>query len=343
MTTSNVSQLPVAGGEKRKLLTKFAEKFDVDETMLLNTLKSTVFKQRDGSAPSNEQMVMLMVVADQYQLNPFTKEIYAFPDQQNGIVPVVGIDGWSRIINNHPQYAGMEFIYSDDMVRMPGAKVDGHVWIECVMHRKDIERPIRVREYLDEVYREPFQKNGYTKNGPWQTHTKRFHRHKAMIQCSRLAFGFTGIYDNDEAERIVGGEIDVTPAGSHAHTHSPSLAHQSIAQRELTAQEKAGIDPLLQKAIQRSQELGNWAPAEAWVDASFPSAEHKAYALSLLKEAKAASQVPASQGEEGGIASDPSDATEQPEVVSQQHRQSPQDAEPPRPEDLFKPGDNADV
>jgi hypothetical protein len=28
-------------------------------------------------------------------------------------------------------------------------------------------------------------------------------RHKAMIQCARLAFGYGGIYDQDEAERIV--------------------------------------------------------------------------------------------------------------------------------------------
>ena len=28
------------------------------------------------------------------------------------------------------------------------------------------------------------------------------HRHKAMIQAARLAFGFGGIYDEDEAQRI---------------------------------------------------------------------------------------------------------------------------------------------
>ena len=28
-------------------------------------------------------------------------------------------------------------------------------------------------------------------------------RHKAMIQCARLAFSYSGIYDQDEAERIV--------------------------------------------------------------------------------------------------------------------------------------------
>src|SRR3546814_15877124 len=46
--------------------------------------------------------------------------------------------------------------------------------------------------------------------GPWQSHPKRMLRHKAMIQCARIAFGFTGIFDEDEAQRIV--ERDVTPS-----------------------------------------------------------------------------------------------------------------------------------
>jgi hypothetical protein len=39
-------------------------------------------------------------------------------------------------------------------------------------------------------------------------------RHKATIQCARLAFGFVGIHDQDEAERIAesGQPVkDVTP------------------------------------------------------------------------------------------------------------------------------------
>ena len=46
-------------------------------------------------------------------------------------------------------------------------------------------------------------------------------RHKAMIQAARLAFGFTGIYDQDEAERIV--EIDVTPKNQNKQTASKTL------------------------------------------------------------------------------------------------------------------------
>ncbi|MDQ5917051.1 MAG: hypothetical protein QG660_159, partial [Pseudomonadota bacterium] len=135
-------------------------------------------------------------------LNPWTKEIYAFPDKNNGIVPVVGVDGWARIINDNPQFDGMEFAQSDEMVRMPGANSDAPAWIECAMYRKDRTRPVIIREYLDEVYREPFKGKFGPVIGPWQTHPKRFLRHKAMIQCARMAFGYGGIYDQDEAERI---------------------------------------------------------------------------------------------------------------------------------------------
>lgn len=189
---------------RRSLVEKFAERYSVDPLKMMTTLKSTAFKQRDGGAPTNEQMMALMVVADQYKLNPFTREIYAFPDKQNGIVPVVGVDGWSRIINSHPEFDGMEFRYSDELVTPEGAKSKCHEWVECVMYRKDRNKPVVVREYLDEVYRAPFKKaNGYTVDGPWQSHPKRFLRHKATIQCARLAFGFVGIFDQDEAERIV--------------------------------------------------------------------------------------------------------------------------------------------
>jgi hypothetical protein len=125
-------------------------------------------------------MAALLMVASQYKLNPFTKELYAFPDKNNGIVPVVGVDGWSRIINSAPEFDGMDFVQDDESCT-------------CVIYRKDRSHPIKVTEWMSECKRSAV---------PWQTHPKRMLRHKAMIQCARLAFGFTGIYDQDEAERI---------------------------------------------------------------------------------------------------------------------------------------------
>lgn len=143
---------------------------------LYNTLKATAFKGQVTDA----QMTALLVVANQYSLNPWTKEIYAFPDKSNGIVPIVGVDGWARIINSHPQFDGMDFEQDDESCT-------------CIIYRKDRSRPIRITEYMAECKRGA---------GPWQSHPKRMLRHKAMIQCARIAFGFTGIYDEDEAQRI---------------------------------------------------------------------------------------------------------------------------------------------
>lgn len=187
-----------------------AQKLDMgDGAGLIETLKATAFKEQVSDA----QMTALLVVANQYALNPWTKEIYAFPDRKNGIVPVVGVDGWARIINNHPDFDGMEFRQSETMIQMPGAKTQAPEWMECAIYRKSRSRPTVVREYLDEVYREPMKSKYGDESiiGPWQTHTKRFFRHKAMIQCARLAFGYGGIYDQDEAERIA----EAQPAVKH--------------------------------------------------------------------------------------------------------------------------------
>lgn len=212
------------------LTSKLAARLDMggDGSELLSTLKATAFK----GEVSDAQMSALLIVANQYGLNPWTKEIYAFPDKKNGIIPVVGVDGWARIINNHPQFDGMDFRQSEGMVRMPEAKSDAPEWIECVMYRKDRSRPIVVREYLDETYREPFKGQYGVVAGPWQTHPKRFLRHKTMIQCARLAFGYGGIYDQDEAERIV--ETPVMHMGA-AEVVRETASRELIATAEVAA------------------------------------------------------------------------------------------------------------
>ena len=169
---------------KPKLLERMADRFGIQADKMLSTLKATAFR----GEVSNEQMMALLVVSEQYNLNPWTKEIYAFPDRNNGIVPVVGVDGWLRIINSNPQFDGMDF--KDGPIA--GANIPE--WIECTIYRKDRSHPITAREYFDEVRRDV---------GPWKSHPRRMLRHKALIQAARIAFAFVGIYDDDEAQRII--------------------------------------------------------------------------------------------------------------------------------------------
>lgn len=196
------------------VINRFASRYSVEPGKLFDTLRATAFKQREGEQPSDEQLLALLVVADQYNLNPFTREIYAVPDRKNQtIIPVVGIDGWCRIVNEHPQFDGVEFHYSNNTVQMEGCNKPGFEWIEAVFYRKDRKHPLSAKEFLDEVYRPPYVGTDefhqtYTVQGPWQTHIKRQHRHKAYIQGARIAFGFAGIYDLDEALRITEGDTE---------------------------------------------------------------------------------------------------------------------------------------
>lgn len=184
-------------------VSKLANMFDIPESGdLVQVLKATAFKGQVNDA----QMSALLIVANQYGLNPWTKEIYAFPDQNNGIVPVVGVDGWSRIINSNPQFDGMDFEQDDESCT-------------CIIYRKDRNHPIRVTEYLSECKRAV---------KPWQSHPKRMLRHKAMIQCSRLAFGYVGIYDQDEAERIVDNSVPQVSSEAEEPKEKPRLKENGL-------------------------------------------------------------------------------------------------------------------
>lgn len=134
----------------------------------------------------------LLLLAERLGLDPLNNEIYATeisPDsgKKARIVFVVGVDGWSKIINSHPQFDGMKFVES-----APGND-ELPLYFECTIFRKDRKVATSVREYMYEAH---------TGQGAWLTHPRRMLRHKAMVQCARICFGLSGIYEPDEAIRI---------------------------------------------------------------------------------------------------------------------------------------------
>ncbi|CAG4889554.1 recombinase family protein [Paraburkholderia gardini] len=229
----------VASSMTTSLASKLAQRFGMDANPeVLDILKSTCFKGQVSDA----QMCALLVVANQYGLNPFTKEIYAFPDKNNGIIPVVGVDGWARIINENAQFDGMDFVQDDKECT-------------CIIYRKDRSHPIKVTEYLEEC------KRG---TQPWTSHPKRMLRHKAMIQCARLAFGYVGIYDQDEAERIV----DMGPVSEVKKTPTQTAeAARPTAERT----ERHGV--LIGELEFIAKEGGQEALAKAWAGGVLPNGD----------------------------------------------------------------------
>ncbi len=205
--TETVSQEAVKTEQPRVKMTiensvvkRMAKSYGLQEKNLLQSLKTIIF--HDPKVGDNEVMAFLLV-ADKYGLDPWTRQIYPALTKQGAILPVVGVDGWCAILNNHPQMDGMEVItgskkpMSDIVPRHKDAglwlKLEAPEEITVKIYRKDRKYPIVVSESMAECFRE---------TEPWKTHPARMLRHKAIIQAARVAFGFTGIYDPDEAERI---------------------------------------------------------------------------------------------------------------------------------------------
>lgn len=172
---SNSGHLAPFTGGKPSALAAMAGRFSMEPAKLMETLKATVFK-----GATNEQLAALVVVANEHALNPFTREIYAFPDKGGGIQAVIGVDGWIRIITQNPQFDGFEHEYSGEGKDLA---------CTVTLYRKDISRPVKVTEYLAEC-----SKN----TDPWRSHPRRMLRHKALIQAGRIAFGLGSLKDEDD-------------------------------------------------------------------------------------------------------------------------------------------------
>lgn len=166
---------------------------------------------------TREEFAAFLLVAKEYHLNPLTKEIYAFPKRGGGIVPVVSVDGWLSLINSHAACDGFTFSWVQDDKGDP-------ISCTCIMYRKDRAHPIEVTEYLSECYRP---------TDPWKM-KHRMLRHKALIQCARYAFGFSGIYDEDEGAKLAEAR-DITrpkPPAPPADEPEPEVAAVSESPKD---------------------------------------------------------------------------------------------------------------
>ena len=175
--------------QKQSALSVMAGKFSVEPIKLLDTLRATLMPKA-----TNEELLAFVVTANQYDLNPFTKEIYAFPGRSGGITPVVSVDGWIKLMNRHPQFDGIQFRTDD---------VDGKPFsVTATIYLKDRSRPVEITEFFSECNRN---------SEPWKVNPRRMLRHKALIQCARVAFGFSGIVDDEEAVSPQ-VQVNVTPS-----------------------------------------------------------------------------------------------------------------------------------
>jgi hypothetical protein len=118
--------------------------------------------------------VQLLRLANNYRLDPLSDEIALLQNHDQTYQPFITIDGWSKLMNDHPQYAGMSLRDSTELI-------DGiPIWMECTIYRNDRILPIAIKEYYEEIK---------TDHPSWQKMPRRMLRHRVIQQCARLALG----------------------------------------------------------------------------------------------------------------------------------------------------------
>lgn len=206
---------------KNDLVTTLAAEQGLDARRYWDTICNTVIPGK----VSTEQVVAFLAVANQYGLNPMTKEIYAFPNK-GGISPIVSVDGWLKLANKHPEFDGLE----TEEIREDGQVVA----VKCAVWRKDRGRPTTATEYMSEC-RRPTE--------PWKQWPVRMLTNKAMIQALRRAFSFAGIFDPDEGERIQEAQavdfVDVTDQSAQAQAATEKKTQDLTAKLREEQQRKA--------------------------------------------------------------------------------------------------------
>lgn len=186
---STQSQAVATQQPKRSLVATLAAQYDMEPGPFLEAIQQTVMPHDDKIHVTTGMVAAFLMVCNEYKLNPFTREIFAFPTRSGGIQPVVSIDGWVRLVTTHPKYAGMEI-----KMDMDPDKKSLPVSVTVQIFRNDNIRVPPITEYYDECYRN---------TEPWNKMPKRLMRHKGIKEAGRVAFGFGGITDEDESRDAI--------------------------------------------------------------------------------------------------------------------------------------------
>ena len=268
-----------AKAQTQGLIARLAGRFGVEPNRLLKCLTTQVFRQADGRQPSNEELMVLLLVCENFGLNPFNREIYAFRGKSGDIVPVVSLDGWAKIVRSQKDFNGVSFRFSETTVKVAGCNQELPEFVECAMRLKGVDEPIVIQEFMVECFND--------KSPVWRKWPRRMLRTRAFIQCARLAFSLTGLYDEGEdfAEDLSGM---VATGSVPPQAQQPAIAQTSVPKLAL---EREKLDEMLGKLMVFAQNQPNgWERAARWVEAKL-TGDDRLYAEEKLRMQQMAMQA----------------------------------------------------
>jgi hypothetical protein len=125
--------------------------------------------------PSETLKQQVLYLTDHYQIDPLLGDINILY-QGGRWIPHITMDGWMKIINQHPAFCGIDFREASEFID------DIPEWISCTIYRNDRVIPITIREYYVELKQEGVA---------WSEIPRRLLRFRSMQQCARLALSLS--------------------------------------------------------------------------------------------------------------------------------------------------------
>ena len=286
----------------RSIIVRMAEQFKVDPDKLWNTMSKTCFKPDSCGAFTPEEVMFVLMVAEQLGINPLRREIWAFRGKNGIVQPMVSVDGWKAIMLRQPTFDGYEIRYSDSSVEIPNV---GSVpeWCECTIWLKGISHPTTERVYMTEAY--------VSSSPVWRTRPRHMLHHRALIQAIRFSFPITGISDvgvSDSGEVIDIEDLNGTSVAPVGQTSVPKPASKPVSFN------KDKLEEIAEKAIALALKRKDFTPAFRFADRLV--GDERAYVIAKLEQARTDAQRLAISNAEA------------------QAESSPTSAEPPEPQEL---------
>lgn len=254
------------------IIVRMAEQFKVDPDKLWATLSQTCFKpEPNGRAFSPEEVMYVLMVAEQLGINPLRREIWAFRGKNGIVQPLVSVDGWKAIMLRQPNFDGFEIRYSDTTVDVHGVGAVPE-WCECTIWLKGISHPTTERVYMTEAY--------VATSPVWRSRPRHMLHHRALIQAIRFSFPVTGIADAGVTES--GEVIDVEDFNTTSGRYNTVVNRKPVAKP--VAFDKDKLEEIANKAIALAKQRGDFAPAFAF--ANRLEGQERQFVLSRLETAR---------------------------------------------------------
>ena len=231
-------------------------------------------KGQHGAQATNAEMTVVSSIFAKYDLNPFIREGHAFVSGGK-LQVMIGLDGWFKIANRHPEFDGYEqFDNFDDKGDL--------VSVTTKIYVKNRRFPTPHTEYMKEAF--------VPTSPAWKKFPCRMLAGKSLGQCVRKAFGISEVIDDDEASRIAANsprEKDITPA-------TKAIDWEAIKADMAECGDEESLNAVCVELRRRLEADGQWAQAKA--TCILMKSEHQARIQSYAAQADAA-QADAAQGE----------------------------------------------